>query len=206
MTKLKTSIIAFVLLSFSFANAQDEPKKFALQIGTGTGFIGLQRINGGAYSGPNIAMQGGVPIYNFVPSSFFLTINASLRYNWFEPFLEIQNGNFSSDKTYLARNLKVNMHFLNFNFGVKIHPIKPMFGIDPYVKGTMYIPIYDYTMTENTNINNPNAVIIEDSNNSAAGLFGLAVGGDYMFTKNLGAYLQLGYGFELIQFGAKIKL
>lgn len=206
MTKLKTLIIAFVLLSISFANAQDEPKKFALQIGTGIGFIGLQRINGGAYSGPNITTQGGVPIYIFIPSSFFLTINASERFKWFEPFLEIQNGNFSSDKTYQDRNLKVNMHFLNFNFGAKIHPIKPMFGIDPYVKGTMYIPIYDYTMTTNTNINNPNSVILEDSNNSSAGLFGLAVGGDYMFTKNLGVYLQVGYGFEVVQLGGVIKL
>lgn len=206
MTRLKITFIAILLLSVSFAKAQNEPKKFALEIGTGAGFLGLQRINGGAYSGPNITTQGGVPIYNFVPSSFFFTVNASERWHWLEPFIEIENGNFTSDKTFQSRNLKVNMHFLNFNFGAKVHPIAPIFGIDPYVRGVVNVPIYDYKMSENTNVNNPNSVIVDTSNVSAAFLLGLSVGGDYMFTKNWGAYLQVGYGFEVVQLGAVLKL
>ena len=36
MAILKISIIAVVLLAISFANAQDSPRKFALQVDTGS--------------------------------------------------------------------------------------------------------------------------------------------------------------------------
>jgi hypothetical protein len=206
MKTIKVITLLLVSMIASYSTAQTEYKKFSFSVGTGTGFTGLSMVNGGAYSGAKVTTQGGVPIYNFLPSSMFLTFEGSARWNWFEPFIELQNGNFHSDKTYQDRNLKADLHFLNFNFGAKIRPIKPIFNIDPYVKVEAFLPIYDGTFSENSNVNNPNAVIIDDTVVSAGGFFGLSVGGDYMFTKNLGAYLQLGYGFNVVQLGAVLKL
>jgi len=211
-TKLLVAISAlFIFISvhaqsiFSRANAQSDYKKFSLSVGTGAGFVGLSRVDDGAYTGANGFNIYGMP-YDFKLSSMPLMFAASARWNKIEPFIELEMVNFQSNTTKFNMNVKADINFVNFNFGCKYRPIAPIFGIDPYVQALLYLPIYNYADVINTNTNDPNGVVLENTNVGFKPLLGFYVGGDYMFTKNLGSYLQIGYGFEVVQLGAVVKL
>jgi hypothetical protein len=210
MKKIKILLIVILMLTVSVVSAEIKGK-LGIQIGTGFGIEGLNRVNGGAYHGKNITMEGNDPRWNFKASPIYLSVGANVgRFKHTEWDIELENVKYTSTTIYGGRKLDATLSFMNFNVGIKYLPFsEPILDgkLLPYIKGSLYNAIYHLKSTENPDYKNPNYDIrIDESNVGYAPLLGLHVGANYMYTKHIGAYAQIGYGFEFCQFGAIYQL
>ncbi|MDD2797910.1 MAG: hypothetical protein PHV20_04890 [Bacteroidales bacterium] len=209
MTKFRIILVLLMLLIFNSIFAY-KPGVLGFQIGTGFGGEGLHRVNGGAYAGKNVTMDGNVARYNFKASPVYFSVGANVgRFKHTEWDIELESVTYTSSVLNYDRLLDAKLHFTNFNIGIKYLPLsEPLMQgkLTPYIKGSLYNSIYTMESTENTNVKNPNAVIIDESNVDYVPMLGLHVGANYMYTKHLGGYAQIGYGFEFCQFGLVLQL
>lgn len=209
MTKIRLAFFALMLMAIGSASAY-KPGVLGIQIGTGFGAEGIRRVNGGAFAGKNITMDGNVARYDFKASPIYFSVGANVgRFKHTEWDIELENVTYTSSVLNYDRLLDATLHFTNFNIGIKYLPFsEPLLQgkLTPYVKGSLYNSIYTMKSSENTNVKNPNAVIIDESNVNYVPMLGVHVGANYMYTRHLGGYAQIGYGFEFCQFGIVLQL
>lgn len=176
-----------------------------MRLGTGIGWQGLPRVNGGYFKGPNVnSTTNGIPKYDFKYKPLYYSISASARRKHFDFGLEYAHANFHSDVTYFDTRRIADLKFNLWNFNTRFIPFqKPKLGFQPFVEGGLNLWFYNYTDIDTS------PLLIKPLESSSASLkfaFTAFVGTDYYFSKNFGVYVKAGYGFEICQFGVVVKL
>jgi hypothetical protein len=203
MKKLVVKIFVLILIT----TAGYSQAHFSINLGTGFGFQGLRKINGGAYSGDKVSRNpDGSPYWDFKNQFPYYVVGANIGWKKAEFGFEVGSANFKSDLSYLITRTEAEINFLNINMSYKYKPLdNSIKGFEPYIKGYFDNLLYVYTHNT-TPIQSENGVGITGRTSDWNPIFGIYVGTDYMITKHVGAYLQIGYGFETCQFGTFYKI
>lgn len=193
------SALLIIGIFFTFYSSINAQAKYSLQAGTGIGFQGLGKINGGYF------VESTSPHFDFKYSPIHYSIGANMKWKQIEFGIEYESINMKSDvtETLSLRRNESELDFSVFNLSFKYFPLKTKFHkLNPYLKGYLHQVIYVYT-DKLTFVNAPTMVPITSRNSDYKPLLGIYVGAEYELIKRLDAYAQFGYGFETMQVGTK---
>ncbi len=200
MKKIILITLLFTLLTTTFYGQVKEKGLFTIQLGTGFGLPGLSVINDGAYKSD--------ARYDFKVQPLYFTLAGTVRgeKKKLEFGIEFGRTSYKSDVTLLNRRYEWELGFTFFNLDVKYLLPLHFDKFEPYAKFALVNAIYTINSTETADVKNPNSFVDTQSSFNYKPYYNLQLGTYYSITNHLGAYGEVGLGFNLIKLGLVYKL
>jgi hypothetical protein len=203
MKKTILFVALFVLIALH-ANSQDYKRSgISVAVSSGAGFLVLNQVNGGAF---------GQSPYNFKPSLSYWGASFEAKRKLHGFGIEYEQQKFG-EKTYVAltgMNIKdmttvSQVQFNYFNLYYKFHIPFEYKKINPYIKGSLILPIYvySYERTWTDTFSGPGSD--SNSNPSMGGSFAIHVGANYHINDTFSAFTELGAGPVIWKLGARMS-
>lgn len=201
---MKKAILFLAIFTTLNSFSQDyDMSGFSFALSSGAGFLVLNQVNGGAF---------GQSPYNFKPSLSYWGASFEAKHKLHGFGIEYEQQKFG-EKTYVALtgvNIKdlttiSQVKFNYFNLYYKFYIPFEYKKINPYIKGSLILPIYvySYEKTWTDTFSGPGSDSY--SNPSMGGSFAIHVGANYHLTDTFSAFTELGVGPVIWKLGARMS-
>lgn len=191
MKKTILFLAIFMLTALHSFSQNYNKSGLSVALSSGAGFLVLNQVNGGAY---------GQNPFNFKPNSLYWGASFEAKHKLHGFGIEYENQKFG--ETTLVGQIETvsQLQFSYFNMYYKFHIPFEYKKINPYIKGSLILPIYVRSEVRTwTNGSD------ESSNAGMGGSFAIHVGANYHINDTFSAFTELGAGPMIWKLGARLS-